>query len=77
MNIPSLQVKVGDVITIRNESRSLEKIKDLLEGLDTRISPKWLEIDRENGVATVVALPTREDVDFPFEENLIVELYSK
>lgn len=77
VNIPSLQVKVGDVITIRDESRSSDKIKDLIEGLDTRISPKWLEIDRENGTATVVALPTREDVDFPFEENLIVELYSK
>ncbi|NLE12287.1 MAG: 30S ribosomal protein S4 [Clostridiales bacterium] len=77
VTIPSLIVKVGDTITLRDASRSSEKIKSLIETLDSRISPKWLEIDRENVTAKVVALPQREDVDMPFEEQLIVELYSK
>lgn len=77
VTIPSIQIKVGDVISVRDESRSSEKIKGLIESLDTRITPKWLDIDKANAVATVTTLPTRDDVDFPFEEHLIVELYSK
>jgi ribosomal protein S4 len=49
----------------------------LVHALDTRIAPKWLDVDKTNVKATVTVLPTREDVDFPFEEHLIVELYSK
>ena len=76
-NIPSILLKVGDKIEIREESKKNAKIKELLEGLASQTSPKWLEVDKENAVATVVALPKREDLDFPFEEQLIVELYSK
>ncbi len=77
VTIPSIIVKAGDVVTVRDESRNSPKIKELIEGLNTRIAPKWLEIDKENAKATVAVLPKREDIDFPFEEHLIVELYSK
>ena len=75
--IPSMLLKAGDVITVREESRSSAKIKELIEGLDSRIAPKWLAVDKEAVKATLEALPKREDIDFPFEEQLIVELYSK
>ncbi len=75
--IPSMLLKVGDVVTVREESRSSAKIKELIEGLDSRIAPKWLVIDKEAVKATVDTMPKREDIDFPFEEQLIVELYSK
>jgi small subunit ribosomal protein S4 len=77
VNIPSQLVKVGDVISLAEKSRSKEKFKTLIDELDTKISPKWLEVDREQITAKVLALPTRGDIDFPFEEQLIVELYSK
>ena len=76
-NIPSILLKVGDKISVREESRKNAKIKELLEGLASQTAPKWLEVDKDNAVAKVVALPKREDIDFPFEEQLIVELYSK
>lgn len=76
-NIPSISLKVGDVISLREESKKSVKIKELLEGLSAQTAPKWLEVDKDNAVAKVVALPKREDIDFPFEEQLIVELYSK
>ena len=75
--IPSMLLKKGDVITLREESRSSAKIKELIEGLENRIAPKWLTVDKDAVKATVDALPVREDIDFPFEEQLIVELYSK
>ena len=77
VNIPSLIVRAGDVITLREESRSSEKFKALIEALDSHITPKWIELDKAQVVAKVAALPQRDDVDFPFEEHLIVELYSK
>ena len=77
VSIPSIIIKVGDVISLREASRSSEKIKELIEGLDTRLAPKWLDVDKANITASVTAIPTRDDVDFPFEEHLIVELYSK
>ena len=77
-NIPSMLLKVGDVITLREESRKSARIKELIENnFASATSPKWLEVDRENVRATVKELPKRDDVDFPFEEHLIVELYSK
>ena len=76
-NIPSMLVKKGDVITIKEQSRKSELIKMLIENISGRSVPAWIELDKENAVATIVALPTREDIDFPFEEHLIVELYSK
>jgi len=77
VTIPSLLVKVGDEISVREESRKSEKIKTLIEELDSRSSVKWLDVDKQNVTAKVVAMPKREDIDFPFEEHLIVELYSK
>lgn len=76
-NIPSMLVKKGDVIAVKESSRKSALIKMLIENISARSVPAWLEVDKENAVATVAALPTREDVDFPFEEHLIVELYSK
>ena len=75
--IPSMLLKAGDVITVREESRSSAKIKELVEGLDSRIAPQWLAVDKEAVKATVERLPVRSDIDFPFTEQLIVELYSK
>ena len=75
--IPSMLLKKGDVITVREESRSSAKIKELIEGLDGRIAPQWLVVDKEAVKATVERLPVRDDIDFPFTEQLIVELYSK
>ena len=77
VNIPSYITRVGDVITVKEKSRNSEKIKMLVENISGRTVPEWIDIDKENVVATITALPKREDVDFPFEEHLIVELYSK
>ncbi len=75
--IPSMLLKAGDVITVREESRASAKIKELVEGLDSRIAPQWLAVDKEAVKATIERLPVRDDIDFPFTEQLIVELYSK
>ena len=77
VNIPSMLVKPGDVITLREKSRESAKIKELIERMQTAVIPKWLDVDRTNVVAKVVAAPEREDIDFDFNEQLIVELYSK
>ena len=77
VNIPSFLVKPGMVITLKETSRSLEKIKANVEANAFRQPPKWLDYDANNMVAKVVALPTKEDIDLPIEEHLIVELYSK
>ncbi len=77
VTIPSLQVRVGDVITVKETSRASTKVKGLMEDIESRIFPKWLDVDKKNVTAKVVALPKRDDVEFPFEEHLIVELYSK
>ena len=76
-NIPSIILNVGDEITVNENSKSSEKIKGLIESMQTKLTPKWLEVDKTNAVAKVAAIPARDDVDFPFEEQLIVELYSK
>ena len=76
VNIPSYQVKVNDVITIRERSQEMEHFKAMREGT-SRVIPKWLTLDAENLKATVVALPQREDVDLTLQEHLIVELYSR
>ena len=77
VNIPSYQVKPGMVIAIRESSRSIERFKVNLEANAYHVIPKWLEFDAANMIGKVVAAPTREDIDFPVEERLIVELYSK
>jgi small subunit ribosomal protein S4 len=76
VNIPSYLVKVGDVVELKDSSRSLDKFKGALEANASRVVPKWLDKD-QNNVAKVVAEPAREDIDLPIEEHLIVELYSK
>lgn len=76
VNIPSYLVKPGDVVALKDTSRSLDKFKGSLEANSSRVVPKWLEMDNNN-VAKVIAEPAREDIDLPIEEHLIVELYSK
>lgn len=77
VNIPSLIVKAGDVISVKETSRKSAKLKDLAETAAKMTAPKWLDVNAEDFTAKVVALPAREDVDFDFNEQLIVELYSK
>lgn len=77
VDIPSIILKVGDVIALKDKSRSSEKFKVLAEQMAAVITPKWLEVDKDNFSCKVVAIPQRDDVDFPFEEQLIIELYSK
>jgi len=76
-NIPSIQLKAGDVIQLKEESKSSSIIKALVENLGTKKPPAWLELDAENLSAKVVKLPTKEDIDIPVDEQMIVELYSK
>ena len=77
VNIPSYLVKPGMVIAIKEGSRSLEKIKAIIEANSARPVPQWLDLDRAKQEAKVMALAKREDIDLPIEETLIVELYSK
>ncbi len=77
VNIPSLLVKPGDVISVKEASRSSAKFKALAEALESKNAPKWLDVDKTNLTAKVVSFPAREDIDFDFNEQLIVELYSK
>ena len=76
-NIPSFLVKPGMVITLRETSRSLDKFKAVIEANAFRQPPKWLDYDRNAGVAKVIAMPARDDIDLPVEEQLIVEFYSR
>ena len=77
VNIPSYEVSTGDVVALKENSRKLGKFKMLIEDINARTIPAWMDVDKENIVATIKELPKREDIDFPFEEHLIVELYSK
>lgn len=77
VNIPSYLVKAGDTIEVREKSRSIIGFKELAENGSSRLVPKWLDLDAKNLSGRVVALPSREDVDLPLKEHLIVELYSK
>lgn len=77
VNIPSYLVKPGDVIAVREKSRSSAKFEAILASTESRIVPKWLDMNRDTMEGRVVALAEREDIDLPIEEHLIVELYSK
>lgn len=78
VNIPSYLVKVGDVIQVSEKSRSTTRFKAIAEGENaSTVTPKWLEKDENLLGGKVIAAPQREDIDFPVEEHLIVELYSK
>jgi len=74
-DIPSMTLKVGDVVSVREKSKSSSKFKELAEKAPT--TPKWVSSDFEKLVGKVEALPLREDIDLPIEEHLIIELYSK
>jgi small subunit ribosomal protein S4 len=77
VNIPSLQIKTGDVIELRDKSRTVACINESLEGVVRRGIPQWLELDKEGYKGSVKSLPVREDITMPIQEQLIVELYSK
>ena len=77
INIPSYLIEAGDVIEIREKSKSLQRYKDIIEVTAGRLVPEWIDSDIENLKGTVKALPTREQIDVPVNEMLIVELYSK
>ena len=77
VNIPSLLVKVGDSIEIREGSKKISAIADSLEAVVRRGIPQWLELEKENYKGVVNGFPVREDITMPIQEQLIVELYSK
>ncbi|MBE5921923.1 MAG: 30S ribosomal protein S4 [Lachnospiraceae bacterium] len=77
VNIPSYLVKAGDVIEIKEKCKSSQRYKDILEKTEGRLVPEWLEADHENLSGTVKEIPTRDIIDVPVNEMLIVELYSK
>ena len=77
VNIPSYKVKVGDVISIKEKAKSMQRYKDILEVTGGRLVPAWLEADHESLTGTVKEIPNREMIDVPVNEMLIVELYSK
>ena len=77
VNIPSFRVSINDVITLKEKSRSVGAINESLEAVVRRGVPSWLELDKENYKGTVKALPNRQEITMPIQEQLIVELYSK
>ena len=77
VNIPSYLVKAGDVIEIKEKNRDSQRYKDILEVTEGRLVPEWLEADHDNFKGSVKQVPTRDIIDVPVDEMLIVELYSK
>ena len=77
VNVPSYLVKAGDVIEVREKSKSLQRFKDITEVTAGRTTPEWVDVDAESLKGTVKELPNREQIDVPVDEMLIVELYSK
>ena len=77
VNIPSYLVKAGDVIEIKEKNRDSQRYKDILEVTEGRLVPEWLEADHDNFKGSVKQIPTRDIIDVPVDEMLIVELYSK
>lgn len=77
VNIPSYQIKAGDVIEIKEKSRSTQRVKDIFEVTSGRLTPNWIDVNADAFSINVKNLPTREDIDVPVDEMLIVELYSK
>lgn len=77
VNIPSYLIKAGDVIEISEKAKSLQRYKDIVEVTGGRLVPEWMDAEIENLKGTIKNLPTREMIDVPVDEMLIVELYSK
>ncbi len=77
VQIPSYLIKAGDVIEVREKAKALQRYKDILEVTSGRLVPEWMDVDHEAMKGTIKELPTREMIDVPVDEMLIVELYSK
>ena len=77
INLPSYQIKKGDVIEIKADSKSTQRFKDIAEATRGRLYPEWMEVDSEAMKGTITELPKRDQIDVPVNEMLIVELYSK
>ena len=77
VNIPSYQVRVGDVIEVIEDAKNIQRFKDIMETTGRRLTPEWLDVDKEALKGTIREFPTREEIDVPVREMLIVELYSK
>ena len=77
VNVPSYLIKAGDVIEIREKSKSLNRYKEIVEVTGGRLTPEWVDVNIDALKGTVKNLPTREQIDVPVNEMLIVELYSK
>ena len=77
VDIPSYRVKVGDVVTLKEKSKSSDRIKEIVEANSSRIVPKWLDMNKDTLEGRVIALAQRDDIDIPVAEHMIVELYSK
>jgi len=77
LDIPSYRVKVGDVITLKEQTQTSDRIKAIVEANSSRLVPKWLDMDKNTLSGKVIAMAQRDDIDFEVEEHLIVELYSK
>lgn len=77
INLPSYQVKAGDVIEIKEGKKSMQRFKDISAVTGGRLTPEWVDVDKENLKGTVTSLPKRAQIDVPVDEMMIVELYSK
>ncbi len=77
VNVPSYLISAGDVISIKESSASMQGFKNIAEVTNGRLVPEWMDVDQENFKGTIKELPTREVIDVPVDEMLIVELYSK
>ena len=77
VDIASYVVRVGDVVAVKEKSRQSNKFAEIAEALASKSIPAWLDVDKANLSGKVVALPTREDIDIPITEQLVVELYSR
>ena len=77
VNIPSIQVKIADVVELREKSRNIASINESLEGVVRRGVTQWLELEKDAYKGVIKSLPVREDITMPIQEQLIVELYSK
>ena len=77
INVPSYLIKAGDVIEVKEAAKNIQRFKDISEITAGRLVPEWLDVNKENLQGTIKELPSREAIDVPVDEMLIVELYSK
>ena len=77
VDIPSYRIKAGDVISLRENSKKSTKFKEIAETTKGRLTPAWLDVNKDEQSAKVIRMPVKEDLDYEIEEHLIVELYSK